>query len=324
MDNSQEQYHERRYYERLLTINPPGSGLCHRDIMSLANHGILAGISAQRVFDDIRRAIPHGSRPVTNREITDTIDTALRDAGNQEPGAYRKPEPAVKNGAMALRRILDQAISDDEADVWESSPIRIDWPHQEDTVRFLETVFKADDLVFIGNQLEPGVLGVNIRSVSHWLEYLHTGGTVGPLYIVNPLTGEPAPKRGGDGISYRSDSNVKRYCHALIEFDNLPMQDQLRFWLSIRLPVVSLVDSGGKSIHGLLDVTQLAEVGDADAWSNLIKYRLYKERLEHLGIDVACSNPARMSRLPGVKRPETKRYQRLLWLSPVGQEVRHD
>lgn len=107
----------------------------------------------------------------------------------------------------------------------------------------------------------------------------------------------------------------------MIEFDNLAREEQIRFWSAIRLPVVCIVDTGGKSLHGLVDVQKLARVETMDDWEKLIRGRLYNRILNPLGIDMACSNPARLSRLPGHFRKEKGAFQRMLWLSQEGRPV---
>jgi hypothetical protein len=87
------------------------------------------------------------------------------------------------------------------------------------------------------------------------------------------------------------------------------------------LPILALIDSGGKSIHAWLDVQKLSSITTCDEWTREIKIGLYERVLIPLGVDRACCNPSRLSRLPGFFRSETGRFQRLLWLSPVGRRV---
>jgi hypothetical protein len=107
----------------------------------------------------------------------------------------------------------------------------------------------------------------------------------------------------------------------MAEFDGLCREDQIRFWSAVKLPIVALIDSGGKSIHAWLDVQKLAKVETPEQWQSEIKGRLYDRILTPLGVDSACSNPARLSRLPGYFRSEKQAWQRLLWLSPEGRPV---
>jgi hypothetical protein len=138
---------------------------------------------------------------------------------------------------------------------------------------------------------------------------------------VNPLSGEAAPKKDGDGDTYRGDGNVNDFRHCLVEFDDMTRADQIRFWSAAKLPIVALIDSGGKSIHAWLDVRKLFTVTTSAQWDQHIKIGLYEKVLVPLGVDRACCNPSRLSRLPGCFREEHGKFQRLLWLSPVGREV---
>jgi hypothetical protein len=103
-----------------------------------------------------------------------------------------------------------------------------------------------------------------------------------------------------------------------VEFDALPREDQLAFWWAVRLPVVVLVDSGGKSVHGWVRVR---DVACAAEWGRSIEQHLFRDLLQPLGVDPACKNESRLSRLPGHHRKETGRWQRLLYLAPEGKAV---
>jgi len=135
------------------------------------------------------------------------------------------------------------------------------------------------------------------------------------------LNGIPAPTKSGDGTTLRGDGNVKDYRFCVIEFDNLTREEQIRFWSAVKLPIVALIDSGGKSIHAILEINKLAKVETPEDWQAIIKTRLYDKILLPMGVDAACSNPARLSRLPGHFREEKETWQRLLWLSPTGRAI---
>ncbi len=198
--------------------------------------------------------------------------------------------------------------------MWEASPIKIDWEPAEDTIHFLSEMFEPDDLILIGESMETGIFGQNIRSQSSWIDFFKAGGKTAPFIIINPLTGKPAPKKSGDGDTYRGDGNIAAYRYCLIEFDNLNRKDQIRFWTSNmvkELPVVALVDTGGKSIHAWI---RTENINTLDDWQREIRQGFYEISLIPLGVDSACSNPSRLSRLPGHFR-DTGKYQRILWLN---------
>jgi hypothetical protein len=52
----------------------------------------------------------------------------------------------------------------------------------------------------------------------------------------------------------------------MAEFDTQSREDQIRFWSVAKLPVVALIDSGGKRIHAWLDVQKMAKVETKERW----------------------------------------------------------
>ena len=308
-----------KFFDRLRTLPPTGQGF-HTALMGCVNYGILAGLSEHQIFALVKVSIPSGgARKVQDRELSDAIKKAAADiptyTGNRRPGyvAPTKPAPAISNGQATRQRMIESSAISDEADLWESSPIRIDWEPAEDSSRFIEEMFDPEEQVFIGNREAPGIVGTNIRTAKDWIEYFRRGGQTFPHIIINPLSGELAPTKSGDGMTYRGDLCVKTFRYCLVEFDDLSREDQIRFWTSPtarKLPVACLVDTGGKSIHAWLRLSGIASMDD---WGKEIKSQLYDQFLIPLGVDSACSNPARLSRMPGQLRDG--KYQRILWMN---------
>lgn len=309
-----------RYQDKLASIPEPGGNGCHPSLLGVANLGVLQGLDPAVIHSDIRRSIPPGGRRVQDREITDAINRAMRD--HDTGGTYQAPPaPTVKNGEAVLKAITRQATIKDEYSLWEASPIRLLDKPGGDAALFLESMFRTDDFVFIGDRLEAGVAGQNIRQAREWVSFFRAGGTAGPFIIVNPLTGRPAPKKSADGTTFRGDGCIAAYRHVLGEFDNIDLETQIRFWSAVSLPVKCLVYSGNKSIHAWLDVQKLAAVDSAEAWDREIKGRLFRGLLEPVGVDPACKNAARLARLPGFYRAEKGQYQRILWLMANGDKL---
>jgi hypothetical protein len=308
-----------RYNEALRIIPFPGGGGCHSSILGVANLGVLAGLTAETIFQDLRQSIPSGSRKVSDGEISDAIRKALSDHNGGTYTPRPRPEPVVRDGKATRQRIIDQGKILDEADFWEASPIRLLEEPKDDPALLLETLYEPTDLLWIGEHDHPGVLGKTIRTAADWITYFRNGGKTAPHIIPNPMSGQEGTTKTGES-SFRSDDTVKTYRFCLVEFDDLPREFQIRFWSAVRLPVVCLIDSGGKSIHAWLDVQKWTTVETPDQWQAEIKQHLYDRLLAPLGVDKACSNPARLSRLPGHYRIEKGNYQRTLWLS--GREGR--
>lgn len=308
-----------RYQEALLDIPSPGCG-CHPSLLGVANSGVKAGLDSEQIFQDIRQNIPQGDRRVSDREIQDAISKALSDYKGKKFIPKARPRPIVNDGKTALQKIIEQGMISDEADLWEVSPIRLYGEPEKDPSLLLRIVFEPADLIWIGEIFKAGIDGDTIRKRDEWISYFENGGKTAPHIILNPLNGIPAPTKNGEGTTLRGDGNIKEYRYCLIEFDTLSREDQIRFWSAAKLPIVALIDSGGKSIHAWLKVSKLAQVSTSEQWATEIKGRLYDRILTPMGVDRACSNPARLSRLPGHYRGEGQ-YQRLLWLSREGKTI---
>ena len=295
---------------------PPGEG-CHTWIMSAANYGAMAGLSGDEVFSAIRAAIPPGRRHVPDSEIEKTVRRAMHDHSGKTFTPRPRSKPVVRDGKKTLQRIIDQGDPSETALI-ESSPVPLHDDPVGDLVLFLEFMYGQIDRIFIGDHFGKSEC---IRSRDQWIEHFRAGRQTYPHIIINPLSGRPAPKKDGSGLTYRGDGNVIRYYYCLVEFDDLTHEQQIRFWSAAKLPIRALIDSGGKSIHAWLDVSKLASVHNLDQWDAAIKRHLYERVLIPLGVDRTGSNAARLSRLPGHMRAEKGKYQRLLWLSPEGRAV---
>lgn len=303
-----------RYHEALRTFPTPGGGGAHPHELRVANLGVIAGLTADQIFSDIRNAIPSGSRKVSDNEISDAIRKALQGHNGGTFTPRPRPKPVVNDGKVALQKIINQGKITDEADLWETSPRRLWEKPKDDPGLLLSTLYDPTDLIWIGERHDSGVMGDTIMTAAEWTAHFKNGGKSGPHIIPNPLTGLEGTTKEGKP-SFRSDNTVKTYRFCLVEFDDLPREDQIRFWSAARLPVVCLIDSGGKSIHAWLDVQKRATVTTAEQWQLHIKTNLYDQLLTPLGVDSSCSNASRLSRLPGHYRTEKGNYQRLLWLS---------
>lgn len=307
------------YQDELHRLQPPGSGAYHGKILGIANYAAKVDLPPDQVVEDIRRHTKPGTRQLGYMEIESAVKKAYQEAGSGFTPRPR-PKPVVKDGKAALQKIINQGKISDEADLWEASPLRLWEEPKDDPALLLSTLYEPTDLVLIGERHDAGILGHTIRTTTEWINHFHNGGKTAPFIIINPLSGIPAKKKTGDGETYRGDGNIAAYKYCLIEFDGLDRESQIKFFSAVKLPIRALIDSGNKSIHALVDVQKLATVTTAEQWATEIKQNLYDRLLVPLGIDGACSNPARLSRLPGHYRTEKENYQRILWLS--GREGR--
>jgi hypothetical protein len=310
-------------YKKCLSEMPtPGGGGCHSAILGVANYGVMARLTPEKIFEDIRHAIPSGTRRISDREINDAIKKAFQDHGLGHLNLnIPKIVPAVKNGHAVFEEIINQAKIHTEKDLWELSPVQLNDDPRKDPIIFLETLFDENHLIWIGDNYDKGIINNTIRYRDDWIEYYLKGNKTKPHIIINPVNGKPSPLKSGNGNTLRGDGNTASYCHCMVEFDNMTREKQIRFWSAVQLPILALIDSGGKSIHAWLDVSHLTQVETLENWQEQIKNRLYVQHLIPLGVDSCNSNPARLSRLPGHYRTEKNNYQRILWLSPEGRPI---
>ncbi len=177
----------------------------------------------------------------------------------------------------------------------------------------MQRLYRPDERLFIGMRHDASA--EHVLAASQWITRLKHGIAISEHIIPNPVTGGLGRTKDGKR-SYRSDACVERFRFAVIEFDVLSREQQIQFWAGVPLPVVALVDSGGKSIHGWIRIDAV----NADEWTLRVEDKLFA-LLTAVGADSACKNEARLSRMPGHFRAEKNRWQRVLYLDPAGGQV---
>ena len=308
-----------------------GGGGLHTALLRMANLGVLAGLSREQVFADLRANV-QGTRRVSDAEIWQAINKAFDERG--QAGRGIKPEPqwrdVVRPAIDALKMhtaIKHRGDGAQEADLVALSPIKPSEHFYCQNDQLLMEVFDQDDLLFTGERFDTGGPN-NLQPVSAWLKDSLAGAYASPHICPNPLTGKPGLTKDGRP-SMRCDDCVKDHRFCVVEFDSKPAvlrgpaeavepwarEEQIRFWagaLAFGWPIAALIDSGGKSIHGWIQVN----AKDASDWNVRVRGELFDRFLVPMGADGACCNPSRLSRLPGHQRSETGRWQRLLYLNP--------
>lgn len=105
----------------------------------------------------------------------------------------------------------------------------------------------------------------------------------------------------GHGVN---NGNVTDYRYALVESDNIEIEKQKALIEELKLPVVIMVHSGGKSIHAIVRIDAVNE----REYQERVDY-LYKTcEKNHLSIDKQNKNASRLSRMPGVVRGDKKQF----------------
>jgi len=291
-----------KYYFALKEIPPPGTG-CHPFLLKVANLGRIAFIRRDQVEKDLLKYIPAGDRVVEVREVQEACAKAFSIAPHVRV-------PQVQFDPVLLEKMLAKGAGVTEADIRSKSPCPIPVDPREQTALVLEHLFSPTDYVFMGP-----LRGWIVRQVKDWLVSVQTGRHEMDFIAPNPMTGELAKCTCGKE-SWRCDASVKDFRFAVVEFDTLTKEQQYGFWVTVDLPVVALIDSGNKSIHGWIRV----DCKSLEGWDEKVKQKLFDENLSPLGVDSSCRNPSRLSRTPGVYRKDKGAWQKLLYFA--GKEGR--
>jgi hypothetical protein len=309
-----------KYQAALSSIPNPGTGKCHTALLGCANLGVLCGINPSQIAADIYSNVPRGTREVSPQEVEQAVARAFQDLNrcHRDPRIaipFRKREAPLVSSDFA-KKVIAMGHHANELDIRNRSVIPIPENQAEHSVLLLDTLYQPDEQVFIGEREEPGRPGINIRTAKEWWIRMHFTLEQPQLIVANPLTGTAGKTKMGKE-SFRCDDCVKDRRYAVVEFDNMKMEDQIAFWFAIQLPVVCIIHSGNKSLHAWIKVDCKSE----SAWKTYVEERLFDRILRPIGADTSCRNESRMSRLPGVVRPDTKQWQRLIYLAPEGKSV---
>ena len=183
-------------------------------------------------------------------------------------------------------------------------------PHQQ-LIEYLSVLFEAQENVgyvmesYLKDDRYLPKKGCYDRTAGQLIEELQgCGGDIGRVL------GDYPPEAGawirfnpldGTGVG---NKNVTAYRYALVESDDMPIEQQYAVIRALELPVACLVHSGKKSLHAIVRI-------DADTYED------YRKRVDYLyavcaknslKIDTQHRNPSRLSRMPGVMRNGRKQF----------------
>lgn len=202
-----------------------------------------------------------------------------------------------------------------------ASPVQIPNRPCDQAAAFFNYLYKPEELVAVvaaecKAMGKTAPLGKSCVTEAQKLVRYVSGGGVEVLFSqfggysrINPVKSQRGTGKDGSFC----DDDMARFPYVLIESDNVEKPLQLAALCHLRLPIVSIVDSGGKSYHALIRI---------DATS-LVEYRATTNRIYGLliliGVDLTNKNPSRFTRVPGVRRvsdSDPQGMQSLLYLCP--------
>lgn len=184
-------------------------------------------------------------------------------------------------------------------------PLDVAWDPAGQLIAYLETLFDSSDLVgyVTGAWEKDGKFmpqkGCCDRTAGQLIEALsHCGGDLGAvLGDCNPVAGAWIRFNPLDGQGVRND-NVTRFDFALVESDEMSVEEQYAAYQAMELPIAALVHSGGKSLHAIVRV----DAPNYDEYRKRVDYLYSVCQKNGLKIDRQNRNPSRLSRMPGVLR----------------------
>ena len=235
-------------------------------------------------------------------EVMKTVSSVFsRPAREEAVGAK-----SLTNKAQAKRPVVYKSAPKGDYKIKKK---KLPKPIPDGARKLLKEAFREDEnvrIVFAAKDEESGRIFPanegNTRSREWWLKKLDSRGgnldgynrDLGVYVTINPL--KP------DGSK---DQDVTRYCRALVEFDDLDLEEQWHIITTSNIPCTAVMTSGGKSLHAWVNL------GD-DVNTRAEYDKKVKLLMDHLAdhVDSKNKNPSRLSRLPNSKRG-TKRQELL-------------
>jgi len=219
--------------------------------------------SESEIIRLLKEATRHCGRTVPYREIEEAVAASAKCAWSPKyPDLYHAAYPGVPLENLPLPNAREQTPvepkwpkPDPEAiveitatgpglyDLWECSPLRLDGEksHSEEII---DTLFPANPLLCCGRSQSL----FNTRSREEWRGRLSALSLIAP----NPMMTKTGPRKKDGKQTQHSLYATARRIYLFCEFDHASADEAAAIiWrLSDRLPLVLVLHSGGKSLHG--------------------------------------------------------------------------
>ena len=186
---------------------------------------------------------------------------------------------------------------------------------EKELIRYLETLFQPEEIFgYVTEAYQkankdgdmkwvPANKGVYTKRVGEVVAALRACKTeevlgkydhkAGAWIRFNPLD--------GNGVN---NENVTDFRYALVESDNMTLEEQNGLIRQLNLPVAVLLYSGGKSVHAIVRI----EADDKKEYQERVNYLYDICKKNGMVIDTQNRNPSRLSRMPGCVRGDRKQY----------------
>lgn len=186
-----------------------------------------------------------------------------------------------------------------------------DWQPEQQLIKYLSILFEASENVgYVCDSWEKDgkylpTKGAWDRTAGELIQQLsNCKGDIGSVL------GDYKPEVGAwirfnplDGKGVKND-NVTDFKFALVESDDMPIDQQNAIIRELELPVACLVHSGKKSLHAIVKI----DAGNYDEYRKRVNYLYDVCKKNGLKVDSQNRNPSRLSRMPGVMRNDHKQF----------------
>lgn len=193
-----------------------------------------------------------------------------------------------------------------------TEPRMCDWHPANDLITYLSILFDPSEYVgyvtdtFKGEDGRRSPMKGNYdRTAGQLIDLLRKCGD-----DVGAVLGDSDPEVGAwirfnplDGKGVKND-NVTAFRFALVESDEMTLEEQHAMISELELPVAALVSSGGKSLHAIVRI----DAGSFEEYRTRVDFLYSVCEKNGLKLDRQNRNPSRLSRLPGVMRNGRKQF----------------
>lgn len=170
---------------------------------------------------------------------------------------------------------------------------------------FLGTLFRPDDIVgyCVTSSWDskrgkytpiPGVYDLTAGEI---LTKLESGDIDKALGRYNHAAGAWIRLNPLDGHGQKKD-NVVAFRYVLVESDEMTLQEQKEYLEKSKLPIATLVHSGGKSLHAAVHI----DADSLEQYTERVRFLFDYLKQHGFAVDEANKDPCRLSRLPGAER----------------------
>jgi hypothetical protein len=135
----------------------------------------------------------------------------------------------------------------------------------------------------------------------------------GAWFLSNPVDGLLHENASGK-LSARSEPCITDFRHIVCESDHADPDQWLRAWSQIRLPIISITESGNP--ESCAHVLIMINAKSKQHWDEIADKHFKQGLLPTIGADTKTMSAVRLTRLPNVNRLSKGGFQRLLYLNP--------